>query len=263
VRTEDKKDLTPEELDKVQAKFDIKEQETKYYLNEKGVKTTITKETFKKNTTLYFKGCSDCEYTVDVQTMCTKVLIEGCSDSKFIFNGRITTNFLELWKSNSVNIEVNTKVFTCQVDLSNQINLTFGNKQLFQSVVWASTNDLGINFANSIDKVMTGLKQVREQYPDTNDQIDQFIVRIVEGKLTEERVVRLSNGFPTTDREAQAFDEREKRNKERAEEHLRKIIKSVETKHKVASGQKKIGRNDVCSCGSGKKYKKCCGAGKP
>ncbi|MBW1707552.1 MAG: SEC-C domain-containing protein, partial [Deltaproteobacteria bacterium] len=25
---------------------------------------------------------------------------------------------------------------------------------------------------------------------------------------------------------------------------------------------KKIGRNDPCPCGSGKKYKKCCGAGK-
>jgi uncharacterized protein YecA (UPF0149 family) len=25
-------------------------------------------------------------------------------------------------------------------------------------------------------------------------------------------------------------------------------------------GKRKIGRNDPCSCGSGKKYKKCCGA---
>ena len=29
--------------------------------------------------------------------------------------------------------------------------------------------------------------------------------------------------------------------------------------HQVVSGQKKIGRNDDCPCGSGKKYKKCCG----
>ena len=26
--------------------------------------------------------------------------------------------------------------------------------------------------------------------------------------------------------------------------------------------QKKVGRNDPCPCGSGKKYKKCCGKGK-
>jgi preprotein translocase subunit SecA len=29
--------------------------------------------------------------------------------------------------------------------------------------------------------------------------------------------------------------------------------------HQPASGQKKVGRNDDCPCGSGKKYKKCCG----
>ena len=30
-------------------------------------------------------------------------------------------------------------------------------------------------------------------------------------------------------------------------------------KHTASVGQKKIGRNDPCPCGSGKKYKKCCG----
>jgi preprotein translocase subunit SecA len=29
----------------------------------------------------------------------------------------------------------------------------------------------------------------------------------------------------------------------------------------VVRGQAKVGRNDPCPCGSGKKYKKCCGAG--
>jgi preprotein translocase subunit SecA len=30
----------------------------------------------------------------------------------------------------------------------------------------------------------------------------------------------------------------------------------------VVRGAAKVGRNDTCPCGSGKKYKKCCGAGK-
>ena len=29
--------------------------------------------------------------------------------------------------------------------------------------------------------------------------------------------------------------------------------------NKIYSGQVKVGRNDPCPCGSGKKYKKCCG----
>ena len=31
---------------------------------------------------------------------------------------------------------------------------------------------------------------------------------------------------------------------------------------KQAVSDKTVGRNDPCPCGSGKKYKKCCGAGK-
>jgi uncharacterized protein YecA (UPF0149 family) len=30
-------------------------------------------------------------------------------------------------------------------------------------------------------------------------------------------------------------------------------------KKQLKAGGKKIGRNDPCPCGSGKKYKKCCG----
>ena len=36
-------------------------------------------------------------------------------------------------------------------------------------------------------------------------------------------------------------------------------VQKVET---VKRTEPKIGRNDPCTCGSGKKYKKCCGAGK-
>jgi len=36
-------------------------------------------------------------------------------------------------------------------------------------------------------------------------------------------------------------------------------LKSLSTKAK-SKKRKKIGRNDPCPCGSGKKYKKCCGS---
>jgi preprotein translocase subunit SecA len=34
----------------------------------------------------------------------------------------------------------------------------------------------------------------------------------------------------------------------------------LQTVQQVVRGAAKIGRNDPCPCGSGKKYKKCCGA---
>jgi len=43
-----------------------------------------------------------------------------------------------------------------------------------------------------------------------------------------------------------------------AQSSARTINRATQTAPKVAD--KKVGRNDPCPCGSGKKYKKCCGA---
>lgn len=40
---------------------------------------------------------------------------------------------------------------------------------------------------------------------------------------------------------------------------LRKEIEKEHNKSKIVVKEEKIGRNDPCTCGSGKKYKKCCG----
>lgn len=39
----------------------------------------------------------------------------------------------------------------------------------------------------------------------------------------------------------------------------RKELKAAYNKTKIAVNENKVGRNDPCPCGSGKKYKKCCG----
>ncbi|MGL5245626.1 MAG: SEC-C metal-binding domain-containing protein [Sarcina sp.] len=42
-------------------------------------------------------------------------------------------------------------------------------------------------------------------------------------------------------------------------EEKRKEIQKSYRDSKIAKNENKVGRNDVCPCGSGKKYKKCCG----
>ena len=46
-----------------------------------------------------------------------------------------------------------------------------------------------------------------------------------------------------------------------AEEELKKFYKEQKESTTIRK-PKKIGRNDLCPCGSGKKYKKCCGRNK-
>ena len=43
-----------------------------------------------------------------------------------------------------------------------------------------------------------------------------------------------------------------------SEEKIKEIVKAFKKSKTVVKGEK-IGRNDPCPCGSGKKYKKCCG----
>jgi hypothetical protein len=71
----------------------------------------------------------------------------------------------------------------------------------------------------------TGISEMRAEQPDLNDKTDQWIVRLFKGNLKQEIIVRLANGFPTTDREADLFDEKKARNDKRYEEYIRKMIK--------------------------------------
>jgi preprotein translocase subunit SecA len=56
------------------------------------------------------------------------------------------------------------------------------------------------------------------------------------------------------------IEETFQRKKRRELEHARMAGSSEQTVQQVVRGSAKIGRNDSCPCGSGKKYKKCCGA---
>ena len=63
---------------------------------------------------------------------------------------------------------------------------------------------------------------------DYKENFDQFIVRYVEGKLTQELVVRLPNGFPTTDREADDYDRRQEKNNKLFENYVSKLLQVSE-----------------------------------
>lgn len=46
-----------------------------------------------------------------------------------------------------------------------------------------------------------------------------------QGTLTAEQIVRLKNGFPTTEREAKEFDEKQKANDAAMENYVRNLVK--------------------------------------
>jgi hypothetical protein len=252
-------DVDPEEMKRLQAQLGKgnKKTEAKFVLNQKDQKLVLAADNLKKKETLYVKGCSNCEITVDAQ--CTKILIESCNNLKVTFNAVVTTSTAEVWKCDNIDLNVNHKLETFQVDLCKSITLTYKRRDMINSVVWAGAHNINVSIpdgAGGKETVSSGVEQMKVEYPDLQEETDQFMIRIVETKLIQEALVRLENGFPTTEREAKAFEEREQRNKKKAEKHLKKLVKTAEIKHNTKA---KVGRNDNCTCGSGQKYKKCCG----
>jgi hypothetical protein len=51
--------------------------------------------------------------------------------------------------------------------------------------------------------------------------------------LTSEQIVRLKNGFPTTEREAKEFDEKQKANELAREEYVRNLVKVRPPHHNI------------------------------
>lgn len=166
-------------------------------------------------------------------------------------------------------MKIGTAIYTVQIDICTDIKLVFEKKDDYHQIVWAGVENLTVEFNRTPEhNLVTGLEQMKLAYPDLtlSDQIDQFIIRfLADGKLTPEIIVRLKNGYPTTNREADEWDAAQARKEEVTEEQIRKMLDlapqmGINNIGKVdADGKKaKVKVNDPCPCGSGMKYKKCC-----
>jgi len=235
-----------------------KEQELYPVFNQKN-QTILIRDEIKPGHTLFIKGCEDC--TIEVRGRCTKVMIEGCRRTKVHLYSRIITNIVEAWKCADFHLNVQAEVKTLQLDICRKFETRFATRDALPNIVWAGVYDLSISFDDETDKPphVTGYEQMKPDYPDLNPIHDQFIMRIMKGEIVAEQVVRLANGYPTTEREAQEFDTQKEKNEKNVEEYVRSRLKEAG----VALGKKKptgpkVGRNDPCPCGSGKKSKACC-----
>jgi len=238
-----------------------KEQIIHHIRDKKGETVHIRDADIKPESTLYVKGCEDCE--INFHAKCTKVMIEGCRRCKFTLKGRILTNIAEVWKCADTNVAITAEIKTLQLDICRNLALTFETRDNLHNIVWAGVYNLSIDFKDEPQTAphVTGYDQMKEKHADLNPIHDQFIVRNLKGDITSEMVVRLANGYPTTEREAQEFDTQKEKNEKNAEEFIRKkLLDSGITLGKKKAEGKKVGRNDPCTCGSGKKAKKCCAA---
>ena len=61
---------------------------------------------------------------------------------------------------------------------------------------------LSVSFGDLPGVQMTeGYDELKQRFPDANDRTDQFVSRLEDGRVVTERLLRLANDFPTTERE--------------------------------------------------------------
>ena len=214
------------------------------------------------NTTVFLKDCHDSEY--ELKGYCCKVMVQNCTNCKIHVSGKVITTTSEIWHCKDVTFRLSTAMRTIQLDLNDGVDIHFDSKDHFQSVVWAGCEKVRLGFGDFVvpegtdhhdgqGKILMGLTEIKKLYPNTDDKIDQFIVRFVANNIKAERVIRLDGGgFPTTEREAKQYDDRH-------EAAVQKLAEEMGITIKRKKNPNAPGRNDPCSCGSTKKYKKCCG----
>jgi len=247
-------DISPEEQVKLQALLgNAKATNMKTYAHQTGVKKVLTKSDYDRKATLVFQGCNDCEYTLDY--LCTKVFVQVCNNFKLIIDKKVVTQTVEFYKCNNVTMQANKKIRTCQVDMSNNVKLVYKTRDNIDGVIWAGCEDLMVRVEDADKVLKTGFKEVSEEFADLNIERSQFKIEWLNGKLQQDKLVRLDNGFPTTVREANEYE----RKQEAAIQDIAKRMGITINRKKEDIEGKKPKRNDPCICGSKRKYKKCCG----
>lgn len=245
-------EMEPGEFRKLQSMLGgAKAKDSHTFVGQRGVTITVT-EGVDPRATLVFANCHDCAYTVN--TLCTKVFIQACTNFRIVFNAKIVTNMVEVFKGESVHCTFNTKCGTLQMDMCRDLKLHFARRDLFHDVVWAGCHGLQVRFEDSGEQLDTGFHEMAEDYADLVEERSQFKLHYLNGKLINEKIIRLDNGFPTTLREKEIFDQRQ-------ELAMKALAKEWGiTIPKKQKDEPKVGRNDPCPCGSGRKHKKCCGS---
>mmetsp|Transcript_28117 Transcript_28117/g.54866 ORF Transcript_28117/g.54866 Transcript_28117/m.54866 type:complete len:389 (+) Transcript_28117:144-1310(+) len=177
---------------------------------------------------VHLKGCRQCTFEIPEGTRVVKVLVESCSKTTLrLPKCFISTSILEIWRCDACTLEVDCTIGTLQADLCTSQTIQYAQLAQLGSLVQAGMTDLHVSFADSPkDSFTTGLDQLRAQHPDQpiNDDTDQFITRVVGGAVITERILRLSNDYPTTQREKDIFDEEARRKTEAIEAMAERVL---------------------------------------
>jgi len=239
---------------------------------------TLVQEGIDSKATIVVQNCEHCKF--EVACLCTKIFMMSCADVEISIprEGKVVSATFEAYTCRQISVRTDTPLMTVQLDACTDFNIEFLHRECYRMVVWAGCENLTVSVrhatldaadaaATSVAKrdpsaevaaaewvVKTGMTEMRKEFANLRADIDQFKVHFVGDRLLNERVVRLNNGFPTTQREADDYDRRQEINMQKLADTM-----GITVKRKPRDpNQVRVKRNALCPCGSGKKAKNCC-----
>lgn len=248
----------------------------------RGETRTLVQEGVDAKATIVVQNCEHCKF--EVACLCTKIFMMSCADVEITVprEGKVVSATFEAYTCRQIDVRTDTPLMTVQLDACTDFNIEFLHKECYRMVVWAGCENLTVGVrhatlaaadasASSVARkapaadagadsaaaewtVKTGMTEMRKEFQNLRADIDQFKIHFVGDRLLNERVVRLNNGFPTTQREADDYDRRQELNMQKLAETM-----GITIKRKPRDPNKvRVKRNDLCPCGSGKRAKNCC-----
>jgi len=253
-QTEVEGEMSAQEKIKMQAMLGAaKSKDTKVFSNLQDRELTVASGELDPRATVVIARCTDCSFVLE--SMCTKLFLQDCTNVKLVCKGKIVTQTVEMYKCHNITADFHVKIGTLQLDMSKKLKLTYAKEALFGNIIWAGAWDIELSMADTGAAHATGYDKMKEKFADANEERTQFKLSMVENKLLNEKIVRTDNGFPTTKREKDAFEARQEMNLKALAQSMGVVLPNKKRE------EPKVGRNDPCTCGSGRKFKKCCGAG--
>jgi len=167
------------------------------------------------------RRCADCAIVIPAGVSAVKLMVEGCTNCTVAIQGKVLSETLEVWRCDGCAFAIGSRLATIQVDACKGLELTFGQTSFFDRMLTAGGYDVSVAFADTPElKGRVDLAEMQAEAPekDLNGETDQFITRLVEGKVLTELIIRLSNDFPTTEREVAEFASRTKMHTDKLDE---------------------------------------------
>ncbi len=157
------------------------------------------------------RDCSGSTIRLPASSSAVKFYVESCDDCSVQLDGKVITETLEIWRCHGVKVHVGASpVKTVQVDESSGLELAFARRALFERLYTSGARSTVLSFGDAPEcGGSVDFDALQREHASAGTQVspetDQFITRLVDGALLTELIIRLSNDFPTTEREVAEF----------------------------------------------------------